>query len=115
MIRRAFALGPILVFCCASIAANPFSESAVEKDAYPNVRESMITMSRQLGVTCTYCHDIENFKSSTKPTFKIAKTHMGAVESLNAGMVLGGKMKADCFMCHRGEAKYIYAEIKQNQ
>lgn len=94
----------------AAFAALSAVASATEKDPYPEVRESMIAMSRQLGVTCVHCHDANNFKSTAKPAWRVAKQHMRIVEVLNGEHGFGGKPKADCYMCHRGAAAYPYRE-----
>ena len=95
------------LFLAASVGAR-----ATETDAYPTVRESMIVMSRQLGVTCLHCHDVGNLKSTAKPAFQIAKRHIQVVQTLNGAQGFGGKPKVDCFMCHRGQATYPYAEAQ---
>ena len=99
----------------AGFLAISMAAGATETDAYPTVRESMIAMSRQLGVTCVYCHDVGNLKSAAKPTFAIAKRHMAIVQTLNGAQGFGGKPKADCFMCHRGETKYPYVQSKDGR
>lgn len=69
------------------------------------IRESMIKMSRQLGVTCNHCHDVSNFKSDKMSAFKISKHHMKLVDILNVQGLGGVKTgKVDCYMCHRGKA-----------
>jgi len=81
------------------------------KSEEEQMREVMVTMSRQLGVTCTACHNTENFKSAEKTTFKVAKEHMKITQLLiDAGM--NGKQgpKADCYLCHRGELKPNFKE-----
>ncbi len=46
-------------------------------------REQMITIARQLGVDCVFCHNLKNLKSDEKKTFKIAKKHQDMVTWLN--------------------------------
>lgn len=77
------------------------------------VREAMLKMSKQLGVTCNFCHDLQNFRSDKNDKFKIAKDHMRIVDLLNSqGFSGAGKrtVKADCFLCHRGKAVPDYKE-----
>lgn len=75
------------------------------------MREVMVTMSRQLGVTCTACHNTENFKSDQNPSFKIAREHMKITQLLiDGGMNGKSGPKADCYMCHRGQLKPAYQE-----
>ncbi len=69
------------------------------------MREQMVGMSKQLGVTCTTCHNSENFKSDKKIEFHVAKEHMKLTQLLiDSGMNGQNKSpKASCYMCHRGE------------
>ena len=79
-------------------------------------REKMMLWSRQLGVTCVYCHNLDNFKDDTKPTFKISLKHNNMNKILqeeifndrDKGNVL--KVKVDCYMCHRGKDMPSYQE-----
>lgn len=80
------------------------------------VRETMKQWSRQLGVTCTHCHNLDNFKDDAKPFFKISLKHKQMVKVLqeevfserDKGNVL--KVKVDCYMCHRGKEIPAYLE-----
>lgn len=76
------------------------------------MRQAMIVMSRQLGVTCTVCHNTENFKSDEKMPFKVAKDHIKLTQLLIDNGMDGksGHPKADCFMCHRGALSPDYRE-----
>lgn len=76
------------------------------------VRESMLAMSRQLGVNCLTCHENENFTTDKKREFKIAKDHLRLVQVLiDAGMNgTATGPKADCYLCHRGELKPAFQE-----
>lgn len=75
------------------------------------VRKEMIVISRQLGVTCTECHNVQNFASDEKKLFKVAKDHMRIVETLRGNGFDGKKgPEATCYMCHQGELKPDYKE-----
>lgn len=76
------------------------------------VRQEMIVISRQLGVTCAECHNIQNFASDEKKTFKVAKEHLRIVETLR-GKGFDGKKgpEATCYMCHQGE---LHPEFKES-
>ncbi len=75
------------------------------------VRENMIVISRQLGVTCTTCHNPSNFKGDGKMEFKVAKEHMKITQMLiDNGMDGKRGPKASCYMCHRGQIKPVYKE-----
>lgn len=78
------------------------------------VRDQMIVISRQLGVSCKECHNLDNFKSDEKIEFKIAKEHMRVVNLLN-DKGFRGTPKADCYMCHRGQMKPAYKEPVKSQ
>ncbi len=69
------------------------------------MRAQMVHMSKQLGVTCTTCHNSENFKSDKKNEFKVAKEHMKLTQLLIDGGMngLNKNPKASCYMCHRGQ------------
>lgn len=100
----------------ASLFVNSASQArkAETRVADPDLkmREEMVSISRQLGVTCTHCHNPANFRSAEKKTFGIAKEHMKLVRVINGPHGLGGKPKIDCYACHRGEARYVYQEPK---
>lgn len=67
------------------------------------VRENMLSISRQLGVTCNTCHISENFKSDKKVEFKIAKEHIKITQILiDSGLNGKAGPMASCYMCHRG-------------
>ena len=72
-------------------------------------REEMLTMSRHLGVTCNYCHNINNFKSKKMKTYKISLDHIRITHLLNSR---GFKkhISVDCYFCHRGKAIPDYKE-----
>jgi hypothetical protein len=71
----------------------------------------MIVISRQLGVTCTECHNLQNFASDEKKSFKVAKDHMRIVETLHSSGFDGKKgPEASCYMCHKGQLRPDYKE-----
>ena len=89
-----------------------FSQSPAKlKSKEEEVRESMVVISRQLGVTCNACHDTQNFQDDKKIEFKIAKEHMRVVNLLNQEG-FRGTPKVDCYMCHKGQLKPDYREPK---
>ena len=75
------------------------------------MRQYMFEISGQLGVTCQYCHDVNNFRSSQKLPFKIAKDHMRVTQMLNE-RGFKGKPAVTCYMCHKGTAKPDYLPPK---
>ncbi len=103
----------IVIFLSIS---NANSQSALKvKSEEELVRENMILISKQLGVTCNACHISENFRSDKMKEHKIAKEHMKLTQLLiDSGMDGKAGPKATCYMCHRGELKppYIFKESK---
>ncbi len=89
----------VFLFLATSFAARP-----TQTDPDIVMRESMVTMARQLGVTCTHCHDPQNFKADQMRAHSVAREHMRVTAWLNGRDGLNGKPKIDCYTCHRGEA-----------
>jgi hypothetical protein len=100
---------PILLLIYTAFA----SENQAKKDADFQVRDRMQSISRQLGVTCTQCHNLKNFRSDEKKSFRIAKKHIEVLDWLNT-KGFAGNPKVDCFMCHRGKAQPDYREPKEH-
>lgn len=101
-------IAPWAFLLLASAFAQTPSQVKSEEEV---MRESMVSISRQLGVTCTACHNPENFKSDKKMEFRVAKEHMKITQGL-IDMGMDGKKgpKATCYMCHRGELKPPFQE-----
>lgn len=75
------------------------------------IREEMIVISRELGVTCNACHNVQNFKADDKREFKISKEHMKITQMLKENGFDGKKgPKATCYMCHRGKLQPDFKE-----
>jgi hypothetical protein len=77
------------------------------------IRKSMVTISRQLGVSCTTCHRLDNFRDKALPNYKTAFEHLKIVQSLKDQGFNGKKGSgplADCYMCHRGKLKPDFQE-----
>lgn len=98
-------------FLTVTLSAARAQTPAKLKSEEEQMREVMVVISRQLGVTCTACHNTDNFKSSEKQSFKTAREHMKLTQLLiDSGMNGKSGPKADCYMCHRGELKPDYKE-----
>lgn len=82
------------------------------KKSEEKVREEMIVISRQLGVTCTECHNVQDFKNGDKKTFKVGLEHIKLTEMLRENGMNGksGRPEASCFMCHHGKLRPDYKE-----
>jgi cytochrome c peroxidase len=75
------------------------------------IRENMIRISRELGVTCATCHNVQNFKAGDKATYQTSKEHMKITQMLKENGFDGKKgPAANCFMCHRGKLMPDYKE-----
>ncbi len=75
------------------------------------IRDQMITISRELGVTCTECHKVTNFKDDSKKTFRVSQDHMKLTQMLKEHGFDGKKgPEATCYMCHRGQLRPDYKE-----
>lgn len=101
----------VFTFLLLPLLATPQTPDKIKKTE-EDVRQEMIKISRQLGVTCTECHSTKNFKSDEKPNFKVALVHMKIVDMLKQHG-LGGKgaePEASCYTCHRGQLKFEYKE-----
>jgi hypothetical protein len=113
MKTRLFLVLAVIVFVPALfLAPSSFSQSpSAIKNEQEEMRQVMITLSRQLGVTCTSCHVENNYSSDKMVTFKLAKEHMRLTQMLiDNGMDGKRGPKADCYMCHRGKLKPDYVE-----
>ena len=101
---------PLLIPGLLSLGFSASAQTAAKvKSEEEIMRETMVTISRQLGVTCTTCHNPDNFRSDKKMEFKVAKEHMKITQLLiDSGMDGKKGPKASCYMCHRGELKPKY-------
>jgi hypothetical protein len=64
----------------------------------------MQSIDRALGVECTHCHTVDDWKADGKPEFAFAGRMIEMVEGLNAG-TLGERAQISCWTCHRGNLK----------
>ena len=80
-------------------------------DPESRIREEMKRISRQLGVTCNYCHNPNDLKDSSLRTYQISKRHMELVLFINSDAKKRLGHTADCYMCHRGQAKFAWKEV----
>jgi Photosynthetic reaction centre cytochrome C subunit len=65
---------------------------------------TMLEINRALGVECSHCHTVDDWKKGDKPEFAFAGRMMKMVEGLNAG-TLRGVGSVSCWTCHRGNVK----------
>jgi cytochrome c-type biogenesis protein CcmH/NrfF len=102
----------LTLFLCLFTALHAIAQTPSKlKSQEEQIREVMVTMSRQLGVTCTSCHNTDNFKSDKMDNFRLAREHMKLTQVLiDQGMDGKRGPKADCYMCHRGKLKPDFRE-----
>jgi nitrate/TMAO reductase-like tetraheme cytochrome c subunit len=91
-----------------SLAQTPEKLKQTEEE----IRKEMISISSQLGVTCTECHNVKNFKDDSKKSFKVSLKHLKMVELLKLNGLSGNNSEpeASCFMCHKGKLHFKYKE-----
>jgi hypothetical protein len=65
---------------------------------------AMQAIDHALGVECSHCHTVDDWKRDNKPEFAFSERMMKMVQGLNAGTLrdLGG---VSCWTCHRGKVK----------
>ena len=99
------ALGAILFFFAVF-----FPQVQAEKPIWDKeIIQNMESISAQLGVSCTECHDVKNYKKADKKSFQVAKDHIRITQILiDSGMNgQNGQPKANCYMCHQGQLKVL--------
>ncbi len=73
------------------------------------IRESMTKLTREIGVTCTECHNIKDFKDDAKLNFRVGSEHIKITQMLkDKGFDGKNGPEASCYMCHKGELKPKY-------
>ncbi len=70
-------------------------------------------MSKDLGVKCKFCHDMDDKSADTKHK-KIARSMMKMTKNLNENQFSWAEeMKVSCWTCHRGEKEpQVYRKDK---
>ena len=69
---------------------------------------SMQTISKALGVSCSYCHTAERGSGQPEPKKEIARAMMAMTRDINAkiaaatGQAEPGAARVECVTCHRG-------------
>lgn len=103
----------ILLSFILTLGAVTYSQTPEKiKQTEEEIRQEMITISRQLGVTCSECHNVKNFTDDSKKTFKASLKHMKMVELLKLNGFSGSNAEpeASCFMCHKGKLRFKHKE-----
>lgn len=111
--RLFFKFIAILSFIVPAFLANSQSANVI-KVTESQIREQMLQLTKELGVSCAECHDTKNFKSDALPNHRIAKEHMRWVDLLrDNGMNGRNAPEASCYMCHKGQLKFQF-DLKDN-
>ena len=100
---------PLIFLFLSSAFAEPIDKFVSNEE---KIRSEMVTISRELGVTCTECHNVSNFQDGSKKSFQVSKEHLKITEMLkqNGFDGKGGNPQATCYMCHRGKLLPDYKE-----
>ncbi len=101
----------VILFLITFPFSSGWTESAREfKEQDSKMREYMLEISDDLGVSCTECHKVNNFTDPTKPNYKKSREHIKITEALKKNGFDGHEKrpKATCYMCHRGKLKPDY-------
>ena len=101
-------LSKIATIVLLLLSANSISEAKPELDTDLKLRAQMVQISKELGVTCTFCHNSENFKDSKNKNFITAKDHFRVLAILNSDQGFKSKPKVTCYTCHKGQSKFEY-------
>lgn len=110
--KSMFVFGPAIFVFLLILTPNGHTESASKmKVDEEKTRQEMVVLSRQLGVTCAECHNVQDFTNGDKKTFKVAKDHLRIVATLRSQGFDGKKgPEATCYMCHQGKLRPDYKE-----
>lgn len=110
---KAILLCGCLLFTASLGEAESVSKFVTKEE---KIREQMVTISRELGVTCTECHNVSNFASDEKKSFKVGREHMKLTQMLKDNGFDGKKgPEATCYMCHRGKLRPDFKEPASNK
>lgn len=110
----------LTIFTFPQLGLSPHFQARAEsaqkiKVKEDEIRQSMVTISRQLGVTCTECHNMKKLTDDSLKSFQVAREHMKIVEMLKLNGMDGKKgPEASCYMCHRGQMSVPYKEKLTN-
>jgi hypothetical protein len=95
---------------CSGFGVLTFAQSLEQiKNQEIETRTKMLQISKELGVTCTACHLVEDYKNKSKKSYKVAEEHMRAVTLLKEIGFDGKKStEANCYFCHKGQ---LYPQV----
>lgn len=88
-------------------------QSSTKKLNDIEMRNWMVQISKELGITCAECHNTKNFKDGSSQNFKVALNHMMILKQINDGFKKDWRRpEASCFMCHQGKLRPEYKAPK---
>ena len=113
-------IGSIVILAIAEQASPQLKNVQVLKDkSYSEVMQIMASsVSPELGVKCSFCHDIKDFSSDAKEEKVTARNMLKMTTEMNQMYLTEkGIKQVTCYMCHRGKeeplAKASEAEEKK--
>jgi hypothetical protein len=72
------------------------------------IKVHMEKMSKEIGVKCTFCHNVKDYTSEEKPMKDFVRHKMQMVEWLNAKYrPKTAAWEYSCYTCHRGQVKPV--------
>jgi len=90
-----------------SAAGNkPANLLVLKFDSVQETKTAMKVISKDLGVKCKFCHNLDNFADDSNKHKKIARSMMQMTGSLNKDYFSWeGAREITCWTCHQGSAE----------
>ena len=89
-------------------AAQIYQNIQIIREPAWRIPTGMMSLTRWLGVDCSYCHTLNEFERDDKEPKKIARQMFKMVHDINQDNFPGtepGNFKVTCWTCHRGSIK----------
>jgi hypothetical protein len=89
-------------------AAQVYQNIQIIREPAWRIPTGMMSLTRWLGVDCSYCHTLNEFEKDDKEPKKIARQMFKMVHDINENNFPGtepGNFKVTCWTCHRGSIK----------
>jgi hypothetical protein len=89
-------------------AGQVYRNIQIIKEPAWRIPTGMMSLTRWLGVDCTFCHTLNEFEKDDKEPKKIARQMFKMVHDINEDNFPGtapGSFKVTCWTCHRGNMK----------
>jgi hypothetical protein len=81
------------------------------------LHDYMKTVSKTLGVSCKYCHNLEKGFDSNDPQLHKdrAREMMTMMNEINEKYFKETEQKMTCFVCHQGRTKPVFTQEEQDK